>query len=91
MRTAGVKALVEEVLNTLPKPYSIDVIDEVFQAIEKRSEWMQRYTELCNNITKDVVNQSGGYWISEAVGRSSARQVTSQKSTLLSSYSKLQP
>ena len=33
-RTEGEKILVEEVLATLPKPYSEDVVDEVLLAIE---------------------------------------------------------
>jgi hypothetical protein len=90
MRTAGVKTLVEEVLASVPRPYSEDIIDEVFRAIEASPDWLRRYQVLSDEITKPVVNQSGGVWIAEAVGRSGAEQATAT-STLISTYSKLRP
>jgi hypothetical protein len=55
-RTEGVKTLVEEVLATLPTPYSEDVIDEVFQAIEANPTWLTDYRVLCNDLGVTVVN-----------------------------------
>ena len=40
-QTEDVKELVDEVLATLPTPYSEDVIDEVFQAIEADPTWQR--------------------------------------------------
>ena len=49
-RTGGVKTLVEEVLATFPTPYSEDVIDEVFQAIEANPTWLAVYRGLRNDL-----------------------------------------
>jgi hypothetical protein len=88
VRTAGVKLLVEEVLASLPRPYSEDVIDNVFCAIERNPKWRQRYDDLSHELTKTVVNTWGGYWIGHAVGRTAQRHVTAT-SSLIESYSKL--
>ncbi len=37
------RELVEEVLETLPRPLGEDVIDDVFCAIESRSDWPRGY------------------------------------------------
>jgi hypothetical protein len=89
MKTAPIKAFVEEVLQTVPSPYGEDLINDVFVAIENNSQWLQRYEELCDEFTKDVVNQFGGFWIGRAVGRAGVRQVDS-KCSLIGSYSKLE-
>jgi hypothetical protein len=89
MRTTGIKKLVEEVLSTLPKPHTEDVIDDVFGAIERRPEWRQQYDHLSAELTKTVVNTWGGFWIAHWEGRSGVQQVPAAKSTLLDSYSKL--
>ena len=67
-RTEGVKTLVEEVLATLPTPYSEDVIDEVFLAIEANPTWLTVYNVLCDDLGVTVVNQAVGSWTSRAVG-----------------------
>jgi uncharacterized protein (DUF433 family) len=90
-RTEGVKTLVEEVLATLPTPYSEDVIDEVFLAIEANPTWLTVYNVLCNDLRSvTVVNQAVGSWTSKAVGRTGDHQVPS-RSKLTESYSKLYP
>jgi hypothetical protein len=88
MRTAGIKRLVEEVLSSLPKPHTEDVIDDVFQAIEHRREWRRQYDGLSTDLGKTVVNTWGGFWIAHSEGRWGVHQVTA-KSTLINSYSKL--
>jgi hypothetical protein len=90
IRTQGVKGLVEEVLGALGQPYSEDVIDEVFLAIEKNAEWHRRYLELCQELGEDVVNKFAGRWIAQATGRAGDHQVGS-RSSLIRSYSKLYP
>jgi uncharacterized protein (DUF433 family) len=88
--TERVKTLVEEVLAKIPTPYSEDVIDEVFQAIEANPTWLTVYRGLCNDLDKVVVNQAVGSWTSKAVGRTGDHQVLS-RSKLTASYSKLYP
>ena len=67
-RTEGVKTLVEEVLATFPTPYSEDVIDEVFLAIEANPTWLTVYNVMRNDLGVTVVNQAVGSWTSKAVG-----------------------
>jgi len=55
VRTAAIKHLVESVLTTLPKPYSEDIIDDVFLAIEHRKDWSGEYDGLCAKFGKTVV------------------------------------
>lgn len=89
MRTAEVKFLMREVLDTLPKPYSVHVIDDVFSAIEQNPTWYKRYDAECSVLGKTVVNTWGGYWIANALGKAGEQQVPAKKSTLIKSYSVL--
>jgi hypothetical protein len=89
MRTADVKALVREVLESLPKPYSEHVIDDVFSSIELNSAWLRRYESECSVLGKTVVNTWGGYWVANALGKIGEHQVPAKKSTLIGSYSVL--
>lgn len=89
MRTADVKALVREVLESLPKPYSEHVIDDVFSSIEKNPSWLHRYESECSVLGKTVVNTWGGYWVANALGKVGEHQVPAKKSTLIGSYSVL--
>jgi hypothetical protein len=45
-KTQGVQDLVGEVLNTIPEPYSEDVILNVCVAIERQGRWLRRYRQL---------------------------------------------
>lgn len=87
MKTAEVKNLVIEVLNSLPKPFSNHIIDEVFGIIEKSPSLLTRYETLCSNLGNGVVNNWGGKWIALELGKSGEKQVPSKKSTLITSYS----
>lgn len=87
MRTADVRTLVREVLDTVPKPYSHHVIDEVFAAIEQEPSWRSRYDSLCSSLGRDVVNNWGGRWVALTLGKVGEHQVPSKKSTLIGSYS----
>ncbi|MEJ5991628.1 hypothetical protein WG902_16615 [Ramlibacter sp. PS3R-8] len=89
MRTAEVKLLMREVLANLPKPYSEDVIDDVFGAVERNRGWKQRYEAQCDSLGRSVVNAWGGYWVANAVGKAGERQVPSKQSSLIGSYSVL--
>jgi hypothetical protein len=87
MKTAGVKALVREVLSDLPTPYSEHVIEDVFVAIENSPRWRDEYDALTGSLGKTVVNTWGGFWIANAIGKVGERQMPSKRSTLLGSYS----
>ena len=89
MRTVGIKRLVEEALASLPQPYTEDVIEDVFCAIESNANWRREYEDLCSEFGKTVTNTSGGSWIAKAVGKTGLRQVPTVKSSLIQSYSKL--
>jgi uncharacterized protein (DUF433 family) len=89
-RTEGVKTLVEEVLATLREPYSEDIIDEVFLAIESNPTWRGVYDRLCAQIDATTVKQWVGMWTSRAIGRTGDHQVPA-RSKLIETYSKLYP
>jgi hypothetical protein len=90
LRTAGVKQLIDEVLATVSRRDSEDIIDEVFRAIAAQEDWHRRYDDLCRELGKTVVNTWGGYWIARAVGRVGDHQVPAS-SGLTETYSKLYP
>jgi len=85
--SSDVKALAQEVLAALPQPYSEDVIDEVFYAIETDPRRLRDYEALCANLGKTVVNNWLGRWIGIALGKVGEQQVPSRKSSLIGSYS----
>ena len=91
MKTAPIKNLVDQVLDSLPKHDPEDAIDDVFHAIEANPTWLKEYESLCVDLGRDVVNQYGGHWIAHALGKSGGQQVASVKTSLISSYSKLAP
>src|SRR5688572_21120155 len=86
MKTSDVKALFTEALASLPKPYSENVIDEVFYAIELNANWHNQYLSCCRDLGKDVVNNWGGKWIAKELGKTGERQEPSQLSRLIGSY-----
>ncbi|WP_156968951.1 hypothetical protein [Arenimonas metalli] len=87
MRTIDVRTLVREVLDSMPKPYSHHVIDEVFAEIERQPGWRSRYEALCSSLGRDVVNNWGGRWVALTLEKVGEQQVSSKKSTLIGSYS----
>jgi hypothetical protein len=89
MKTFDIKQLVLKVLDTLPKPYTEHVIDEVFFAIEQSPKWHSEYERLCATFGKAVTNNWGGRWIGKALDKVGKRQVPSKRSRLITSYSLL--
>ncbi len=89
MRPARVKSLIEEVLKTLPKPYTDDVVEDVFVAIENDPRWKKQYDDLRYNLHKNVVNPWGGFWIAHLTGRVPGEQVSASRTSLIESYAKL--
>lgn len=89
MRASPVKVLVNEVLATIPQPYTEHIIDDVFFAIETSPEWRGVYESLCSTLGKSVVNNWGGYWVANALDKCGEQQVASKRSSLIISYSLL--
>ena len=89
MKTSGVKALVREVLETLQKPYTEHVIDDVFHVIETTPEFLSRYSKLCDELEQPVVNAWCGQWIAHALGKVGKLTVPSRRSALIDRYSLL--
>jgi hypothetical protein len=89
MKTAPIKALALEVLDALPKPYTEDVIDDLFGAIQHNPEWLKEYKQLCDKFSKTVVNTWSAYWVANALGKVGERQVPAKNSKLIASYSLL--
>ena len=87
MKTSEVRKLVHDVLDSLPRPYSEHVIDEIMFAIESNEHWLIRYEAACAELGKTVVNNWCGYWIATALGKTSERTTTARRSTLIGSYS----
>jgi hypothetical protein len=89
MRTARLKSLMEEVVKSLPKPYTENVIEDVFVAIEANAKWHKEYEDLLYNLGKGVVNPWGGFWVAHATGRTPGEQVSATRTKLIESYAKL--
>ena len=89
MRTARLKSLMDEVLKSLPKPYSENVIEDVFVAIEANPAWLKEYSDLQYHLGKATVNPWGGFWIAHLTGRTAGEQVSATRTKLIDSYSKL--
>ncbi len=90
-RTEGVAILVKQVLATLPQPYSEDIIEHVCIAIETHPHWKQQYDELCALLQLPVVNNWIGQYVKQETGYETLHQVTTQRTSLIKSYSKLMP
>ena len=89
MRNARLKALMDEVLKSLPKPYTENVIEDVFVAIENNPKWLKEYSDLQYHLGKGTVNPWGGFWIAHFTGRTPGEQVSATRTKLLDSYAKL--
>lgn len=89
LKTAGVKQLAELVLAKLPAPLTEDVIEDVFCAIERHPGWLIEYDGLCTELTKTVVNNWIGVWVTRYLGLVGVRDVATTRTKLARSYSKL--
>jgi hypothetical protein len=88
-RTAGIRDLIDEVLKTLSRPYSEDVTDDVFSAIEHNASWRTRYEGLVRQMDRNTVNTWLANWVREISGRNSQSPQVPARSGLIESYSKL--
>ena len=90
-KTEGVYILVDEVLNTFSEPYSEDIIEDVFIAIENKPDYHKQYIELGEELRTSVVNNWIGKYTKAIVGYRNLRVVDSKHSNLIKYYTKLIP
>jgi hypothetical protein len=88
-KTQGVYELVEEVLRNIPQPFGEDIIEDVCLIIEHDNQLYSRYQNLCTDSRQWVVNKRD--WIGQYIKiiKETIREVTAQRSKIISSYSKL--
>jgi len=89
MKLVDLKKIISEVLATLPKPHSADVVDEVFLSIEQNDRLFRIYSECCINLGKAKVNAAGDNWVKKELGRTTLREAPAQLSKLIETYSVL--
>ncbi len=89
MKIVDLKKIISEVLATLPKPHSADVIDEVFLAIEQNDRLFRIYSECSINLGRAKVNAAGDNWVKKELGRTVLRESPAQLSKLIDTYSVL--
>lgn len=93
--TYPIQELVQIVLNTISKPYSEDLIDEVCLAIESNPEWLSRYYHLVEHFSSHgkngrlTVNSSIGWYTKDLTGLATLSFPHKAKSKLIGSYTKL--
>jgi len=89
-KTDGVAELVRVILQTLPKPYGEDIIEDVFVAIEHNPNWLKRYNELGTELSEVwVVNNWVGQHTRAQTGYETIKEVSTTRTKLAKSYSKL--
>ncbi len=88
-KTAGINALVRDVLEALPRPYTENVIEDVFLAVENEPALLARYETECDALTKTVANNWVGMYVGNILGKVGTRQVKSTRSKLAGSFSVL--
>ena len=91
LQTQGVYDLARDVLQSVPKPYGEDIIEDVCLAIEQNAAWLARYEALCGAQRKQVVNNWIGQYVKKIVGMDTIHQVDAARSRIIGSYSKLKP
>ena len=89
MKLVDLKKIISEVLATLPKPHSADVIDEVFLAIEQNDRLFRIYSECSIKLGRAKVNAAGDNWVKKELGRTTLRESPAQLSKLIDTYSVL--
>jgi hypothetical protein len=89
MRYITVQEYVKGILNTLGKPYSADIIDQVFQAIENNPQWLSLYREMVDAHGENPVNKSIQYNILGLTGMKKMAPIHNATSTLIENYPEL--
>jgi hypothetical protein len=84
------REFVQEILASKFKaPYSENIIDEVFCAIEDNLAWHKRYEDFCDQYDKHTVNPQIGKAVKDYTGLKTESYPNTPKSNLIKSYSKL--
>lgn len=89
LKTEDVNQLVHAILQTIPEPYSEDIIDEVFLTIEKNPHWLRQYKKLCDELNKNVVNVWIAKYTKKNTGLNSGEIKAAVQSHLIQSFTKL--
>ena len=89
MHTLRLKQLIDQVLESLPQPYTVDVIEDAFNAIENNEMWRKTYDQIVYKLGKPMTNAWGGFWIAHSLGKLAEPQAAATRGTLLDSYAKL--
>ena len=89
LKTAGVKALVDEVIDDLSNPPNKHIILVVFQEIESRPRLLNRYNILRSDLGESVVNQWIGRWTQRILDAESIRQMPAEGTILTQTSSTL--
>ncbi|MCY4496711.1 MAG: hypothetical protein OXC14_05440 [Rhodospirillaceae bacterium] len=86
------KALVEQALARLYKPYGENVTDEVLEVIENTPPLLAEYRGIAEGFEDgtDSVNQNIGHFVKEVTGRRVLREgVPCERNDLAKTYTKL--
>lgn len=76
-------------LQSIPKPYGEDIIEDIFLEIEKNPDWLQRFTQLSDRLGQGVVDQWIGKYTKENTGLKTGAIKIAQCSILIRSYTSL--
>ncbi len=88
-KTQGVFNLVREVFDTIQPPYSEDIIEDVFLAIENHPNWRKIYDDLVLELSTIVVNNRIGFYTRQTTGLEMTSTVKAKRSHIIGQYMKL--
>jgi hypothetical protein len=89
-KTEGVKTLVQEVLSAeFYEPYGEDVILEVCQKVDNNPDWKRTYSQLSDELSRDVVNNWIGKYVKQLTRMKNLRPVKAPEGNIIASYTKL--
>ncbi len=88
-KTEDIRLFVEQVLQTLEKPWPPDITDRICLAIEQKPDWLSYYKKLVEEFGELTVNSGIGYYVRELTGMGNTGHMATSKSQLIKSYSVL--
>ena len=87
--TSPIRDLVARVLDTLPLPFTDDLIDDLLFEIEQTPALLSEYRQLESRFGQHVLHTMIGRWTSRLVERRGEREVSSKRNHLTARYSVL--
>ncbi len=90
MEFITVRDFVQEILNSVPKPWGSDIVDRVFVAIENNPEWLATFEQLVRAHGQYPVENSIGLNILTQTGMKNTDRVKPARSQLIKNYSELE-